>query len=328
MLSALTAMPRTGRDELAKAEADAELEACRESLRAERAALAQGACAEPDDLVLCDDTGEAQELALSAAHLLDLPAPPADMVLAPIVPYSRAPAPAAVVAAPPNQLAQVLEKFGPEAYEDVQDVLHTEPAARANPTAALDALDRLLEMQPSDFKKSAGACYRAFVRKAGMGDLRLAKTHPRGGTHLHRLERERDAAAQRRDFDAANALKEKMFAVGQHVQEQVAALRQLLPKSSEFSVSTRRPACNVLRLPEPASRQTPRCLPPPPTPSQERVADALRAQLMLRYLTPGQRAKLEQELAEVEAAIAASPSLALTSTTEEPHVQQGPQTSP
>jgi hypothetical protein len=303
-------------------EADRELAACRDTLAAE---LATVAVADP-----AAGSSDCQAITLvdasSQLELGDEDEFDTAIVIPPLAPLGRVPPPAAAIVAP-DRLGQVLEKFGPEAHADALEVLGSWPA-RQNPDAAMDALTRLLELDPSEIQKSAGACFRSYLRLACAGQLRLAKTHPRGGTLLHRLERERDAAAQRRDFDAANAIKEKMFSVGQHVQEQVAALRQLEPTSRAFSVSTQ-PACKVLRLPESAPRKAPRCLPPPPAPSQERVADALRAQLMLRYLTPGQRAKLEQELAEVEAAMAASSSPeSISTTTEEPHAQQGQQARP
>lgn len=303
--------------------ADRELEACRDTLAAEIAARAETMSPAPRDvpaLSLVAETPDEDDEGPSSEITITVP---------PVVLLGRVPPPTVAVVAAPDQLAQVLERFGPEAHADSVEVLRSWPA-RQNPEAAMDALTRLLEMDPGDIQKSAGACLRSYLRLACRGQLRLAKTHPRGGTTLHRLERQRDAAAQRGDFDAANATKEKMVALAQRAKEQVAALRQLAP-SPDFAVHALTPAThdNVRRLPERAAREAPRMLPRSTTPSREQIANAIRAQLMLRYLTPGQRHKLERELAEVEGTFPALPAPESTpATTEEPHAQQGQQARP
>jgi hypothetical protein len=298
------------------AEADRELEAFRADRSTEWGAIhAPAAPQAPPEAPEASPTTETASLARQAPE--EAPTRTQDVLIP--TRLGRVAAPPVVVVAPPDQLAQVLEKFGVEARDDVLEVLRSWPARR-HPRAASDALDRLLEMDPGAIQTSAGACFRTYLRLACSDQLRLAKTHPRGGTRMQRLERARDDAAQRGDFETANALKERMFEEGQRAREQVVALRQLVPHPAPTATPPvsfaapppiRRLAAPVKALPAPTD----------PTEALRADAEALRARLSLRYgPTPLERAKLERELAEIETKLAACEPRTLE---ESPHAQQG-----
>lgn len=313
---ALTLVPLTPTE---VAGADLELEAYRANRSAEWGAVRPHRAPEEPHQALEDEP-----VALAAALALPMPEGASSGALDVPIPIrlGRVASPPVAVVAAPDQLAQVLEKFGVEARDDVLDVLRSWPARR-NPQAAADALSRLLAMDPLEIQTSAGACFRNYLRLACAGQLRLAKTHPRGGTRMQRLERARDDAAQRGDLETANAIKERMFEEGQRAREQVAALRQLVPHPAQtpmqpvaFAAPTpiRRLAAPVKALPARTD----------PTETLRADAEALRARLSLRYgPTPLERAKLARELAEIETKLAACEPRTLE---ESPHVQQGPQT--
>jgi hypothetical protein len=64
----------------------------------------------------------------------------------------------------------VLDRFGPEAARDVQEVLRSK-AVQRQPEAGQVALERLLRMSPDAIRTSPGACFHGFVRLALDGKL-------------------------------------------------------------------------------------------------------------------------------------------------------------
>ena len=68
------------------------------------------------------------------------------------------------------ELGAVLDRFGPEAARDVQEVLQSKAVLR-QPQAGQVALERLLRMSPDIIRTSPGACFHGFVRLALDGKL-------------------------------------------------------------------------------------------------------------------------------------------------------------
>lgn len=68
------------------------------------------------------------------------------------------------------ELGAVLDRFGPEAARDVQEVLQSK-AVQRQPQAGQVALERLLRMSPDAIRTSPGACFHGFVRLALDGKL-------------------------------------------------------------------------------------------------------------------------------------------------------------
>ena len=85
-------------------------------------------------------------------------------------------APATVSPASP-ELGAVLDRFGPEAARDVQEVLQSKAVLR-QPQAGQVALERLLRMSADAIRTSPGACFHGFVRLALDGKLAPPPTQP------------------------------------------------------------------------------------------------------------------------------------------------------
>lgn len=83
----------------------------------------------------------------------------------------------ATVAPLSPELGAVLDRFGPEAARDVQEVLQSKVVLR-QPQAGQVALERLLRMSPDTIRTSPGACFHGFVRLALDGKLAPPPTEP------------------------------------------------------------------------------------------------------------------------------------------------------
>lgn len=119
------------------------------------------------------------------------------------------------VAAPPGLLAAILREHGVEAEAVVESVLSA-PEARANPVAALAALDALTTYGRDDVRTTLGRLFRWLVREAVAGrDQRNTITSgPKANTGAARIARAIDDAVQTGRLDEARRLREVAFVAG------------------------------------------------------------------------------------------------------------------
>lgn len=123
-----------------------------------------------------------------------------------------------------TQLGEVLERFGPTAARDVRDVLGSWEAVK-HPDAARDALLRLAQTDPREVE-IPGAYFRALLRRAIRGELRLGKSHPRGGEVMDALARKlNDAVTGVAEEQEPRAIREVMFQLGQAITSEVSELK-------------------------------------------------------------------------------------------------------
>jgi hypothetical protein len=230
------------------------------------------------------------------------------------------------VAVPPALLAGVLREHGPDAARDVLEVMRR-AEARANPRAALGAVVMLAQKPRSKVQAPRALCLY-FLRGLADGTITPPRSDGSGFGAMRRLQDKREEAEQDGRLDEAGRLREiahrstvalKAAADRLELQDPTHQLIERIAESCRDAAPPKLPAPAPRALPAPQAPKLPApatlALPPvtgrtralvvPQAPNLRMLADSIRARLAMRYgPNPGERAKLDKELAEVEAQLA------------------------